>query len=360
MRVIRRLAAALILLAVLVAAGLAVARQQFNRYLDAPIAALASPRTIVVEPGSSLTRVVHQLAQEGLLQRPQWLVYGLRLTGQPGLLAGEYELQPGTSPRALLHVMSQGLVKTYQVTLLEGWTVRQALEQLQAQESLVHQLDIGDLANLLPQLAVEGDFTNPEGLFFPDTYHYVRGMSDRDLLQGAYRKMQETLDREWPARAEGLPLSSVYEALVLASIVEKETAVDAERELIAGVFIARLRKGMRLQTDPTVIYAMGDSYRGNIKRRDLAIDSPYNTYRFSGLPPTPIALPSLRSIEATLHPQATDKLYFVARGDGSHHFSATLEEHNSAVREFQIRNRRQNYRSTPAPGPAQSETQGGG
>lgn len=357
MNFVKRLGVVALLLAILAAASLTAAWQQFNRYLDAPIGGLAEPRTVVIEPGSSLTRVVYQLAEEGLLRHPRWLLYALRLTGQPALLAGEYELPADASPREVLRAMSEGRVKSYQVTLLEGWTVRQALTHLQEQASLRRQLDGTDFADLLVQLGVESEHANPEGLFFPDTYHYERGMSDRDVMLGAYRKMQETLARLWPERVDGLPLQSPYEALVLASIVEKETAVDSERELIAGVFIGRLRKGMRLQTDPTVIYAMGDSYSGNISRRDLAIDSPYNTYRVAGLPPTPIALPSLRSLQATLHPADTDKLYFVAKGDGSHYFSVTLEEHERAVREYQIVRRRADYRSTPAP---QSESRDGG
>lgn len=338
------------LLGALAAGVSALAWQRFAVYLDQPIDALPEPQLLVVEPGSSLTRVVHELADRHLLVQPRWLIYYLRAVGETSVQAGEYELQAGLTPRQLLGKIARGEVRTYQVTLVEGWTFRQALTHLQAQEGLELELDPGDPAALTRELGVDGDYENPEGWFFPDTYQYVRGSSDAGLLRNAHRIMRETLAREWAKRDEGLPLETPYEALILASIVERETSVDSERELIAGVFTNRLRKGMRLQTDPTVIYAMGDSYRGNIRRSDLSIDSPYNTYRVKGLPPTPIALPSARSIEAALHPQQTDKLYFVAKGDGSHHFSATLQEHNAAVQEYQIRNRAPNYRSSPAAG----------
>jgi UPF0755 protein len=329
------------------ALALAMGWRQFNDYLDRPIAALSQTLDFQVEPGSSITRVVYELANKGLLQQPRVLVYYLRVMGQVSLQAGEYQLPVGITPRQLLGKLARGDVKYYQVTLLEGWTIKQALAHLHQQHALNRQLEVTGLVDFMVRLGADPSYPSPEGLFFPDTYRYVRGMSDENLLTIAYQTMQRTLTAEWPDRADSLPLSNSYEALILASIVEKETAVDSEREQIAGVFINRLERGMRLQTDPTVIYAMGDAYQGNITRRDLRVDSPYNTYRFAGLPPTPIALPSRRSIEAVLHPATTDNLYFVARGDGSHQFSVTLEQHNQAVQEYQVRNRAKKYRSVP-------------
>jgi UPF0755 protein len=339
-------AALLLLLALGVAA--AFGWQRFTTWLDQPITSLTEPVDILVEPGSSVTRVVHQLANQGLLQQPRLLVYYLRATDQLSLLAGEYQLPVGITPRQLLAKLATGDVKYYEVTVVEGWTIKQALAQLHQQEALAQTIAPDSLDELLRRLDPQAQYPSPEGLFFPDTYRYVRGMSDAELLTRAYQIMQQTLADAWPAREENLPLASPYEALVLASIVEKETAVDSEREEIAGVFTSRLRKGMRLQTDPTVIYALGDSYQGNIRRKDLQVDSPFNTYRVTGLPPTPIALPSKRSIEAALHPAKTGNLYFVARGDGSHQFSPTLEAHNKAVQEYQVRNRVKNYRSVPS------------
>jgi UPF0755 protein len=338
-----------LLIVSLVVLGLALTMgwRQLNEYLDRPIAALDQSLDFQVESGSSITRVVYDLANKGLLLQPRVLVYYLRAMNQVSLQAGEYQLPVGITPRQLLDKLARGDVKYYQVTLLEGWTIKQALAHLHQQQALNRRLEAPGLAEFLIRLGADPRYPSPEGLFFPDTYRYVRGMSDENLLTTAYQTMQQTLTTEWPGRADSLPLSDSYEALVLASIVEKETAVDSEREQIAGVFINRLEKGMRLQTDPTVIYALGDAYQGNITRRDLRVDSPYNTYRFAGLPPTPIALPSRRSIEAVLHPAITDNLYFVARGDGSHQFSATLEQHNKAVQEYQVRNRAKKYRSVP-------------
>lgn len=355
---LKKLLLFLILLLLAVAIGLAVGWQRFEDYLDQPIASLQQPTDIQVAPGSSVTRVVYQLAEKGLLQQPRLLVYYLRASEQLALQAGEYELAPGMTPRQVLQALARGDVKYYQLTLVEGWTIRQALDHLHGQEALSRQVDADGLDQFLQQIDKEPLSRAPEGLFFPDTYRYTRGMSDADLLARAYKIMQQTLAEAWASRAEGLPLASPYEALILASIVEKETAVDSEREEIAGVFINRLNKGMRLQTDPTVIYALGENYSGNITRKDLQVDSPFNTYRIKGLPPTPIALPSRRSIEAALQPATTGNLYFVARGDGSHKFSATLQQHNSAVEEYQVRNRAKNYRSVPERGTGREEKKG--
>ncbi len=351
---LKKLSLILLLLFLVAGVGITVGWQRFDAYLDQPIASLEQTIDIQVAPGSSVTRVVYQLADKGLLEQPRLLIYYLRVTEQLSLQAGEYQLSPGMTPRQILQKLGRGDVKYYQVTLVEGWTIEQALTHLHSQEALLQQLDAGALGEFLLQIDKTPPSTSPEGLFFPDTYRFTRGTSDAKLLTRAYRIMQQKLAAAWASRVEGLPLDSPYQALILASIVEKETAVDSEREEIAGVFINRLNKGMRLQTDPTVIYALGDNYDGNITRKDLQVDSPFNTYRIAGLPPTPIALPSQRSIEAVLKPATTQNLYFVARGDGSHTFSATLEQHNKAVQQYQIKNRAKNYRSVPA-APSSSE-----
>jgi len=229
---------------------------------------------------------------------------------------------------------------------LEGWTFQQALNHLQEQEKLSATLAGLNAQQLSAALALEG--LNPEGLFFPDTYQYVYGDSDVTILKRARKLMTEVLDEAWSNRAESLPYNSAYEALIMASIVERESGHASEREDIAGVFVRRLRKGMRLQTDPTVIYGMGVAYDGNLRKKDLRKPTPYNTYVIKGLPPTPIALPGKEAIEATMHPAPGDALYFVAKGDGSHQFSASLEEHNRAVQHYQVKARTSDYRSAPA------------
>jgi UPF0755 protein len=227
-----------------------------------------------------------------------------------------------------------GEVVQHSLTIIEGWTFQQLLQAVRSHPMLTQTLADADPQAVMEALAEPG--THPEGWFYPDTYRFPRGTSDVEFLRRAYRVMQQRLAAEWEKRAEGLPLKSPYEALVLASLIERETAVAAERTRIAGVFVRRLRKGMRLQTDPTVIYGMGDAYEGRIRWRDLRTDTPYNTYTRHGLPPTPIAMPSGAAINAALNPADGKELYFVSRGDGSHHFSATLEEHNAAVRCYQL------------------------
>ena len=269
---LKKLLVALLLLLLVAGVGLAVGWQRFGDYLDQPVPGLAKPVDIEVAPGSSVTRVVYQLADQGLLQQPRLLIYYLRATEQLSLQAGEYQLSPGMTPRQILQKLAKGEVKYYQVTLVEGWTIKQALDHLHREKPLVRELDGDSLEEFLLKIDDKPLSTSPEGLFFPDTYRYTRGTSDAVLLTRAYRIMKATLAEAWASRVEGLPLKNPYQALILASIVEKETAVDSEREEIAGVFINRLRKGMRLQTDPTVIYALGEGYDGNITRKDLRVD----------------------------------------------------------------------------------------
>jgi UPF0755 protein len=310
----------------------------FWQHIEQPLV-LNEPRMLEVAPGSNFTRIVRELQSENVIARGSDLLLYARAQGLANQIkAGEYELTLGLTARGLLYKLVNGEVTYHQVKIVEGWTLRQALAAMHAHPALVAQLDADDPQALQAAFAVT-DY--PEGLFFPDTYNFTRGTTDLEILQRARVLMQQVLDTAWAARDAGLPYASPEEALVMASIVEKETAVDAERPQIAGVFIRRLQQNMRLQTDPTVIYGIGKDFDGNLTRAHLETDTPWNTYTRTGLPPTPIALPGKASIEASLHPDASANLYFVARGDGSHQFSATLEEHNRAVEQYQL-NRTQN------------------
>jgi UPF0755 protein len=275
------------------------------------------------------------LHQSGVLQRPEIWIAAARLSGKAAALkAGEYRLEPGLTPLDVLDVLSSGQVILHGITFIEGSRFTDMLAQLKTHPA-VHV----DYANRTPEdimrtLGKQG--LHPEGRFFPDTYHFPRHTPDLDILRMAFDRMSAELDKAWQKRTPDLPLAEPYEALILASIVEKETALDSERAQIAGVFIERLRRGMRLQTDPTVIYGIGASYDGNIRRRDLLRDTPYNTYTRPGLPPTPIALPGLESLQAAVRPELSGKIFFVATGepDGSHYFSTTLAEHEAALKRY--------------------------
>lgn len=322
------LALAAFLLLCLLARGLL-----FRHAITAPLV-LTAPVVIDVAPGSSLRRVLGDLETRGILPHAGDLLFYARFTDHATRMqAGEYQLTPGLDGLRLLELLASGKVLYHEVRLLEGWTLQQALRHIQAHPAVRVELRADDREQLREVFASE---QYPEGLFFPDTYHFVRGTSDLQLLQRARRMMDEVLAALWPARDSGLPFETPYEALILASIVEKETALAEERGQIAGVFIRRLQNNMRLQTDPTVIYGLGSDFDGNLTRAHLRADTPWNTYTRHGLPPTPIALPGLDAIEAALHPEPGDALYFVSRGDGSHHFSATLEGHNQAVRRYQL------------------------
>ena len=297
-------------------------------------------QTVVIEvpAGSNFNRVAHELEKRGLIKSALYFKLLSRWRGGAERIhAGEYAISPGMTPMTLRQRMIDGEVIQYSFTVIEGWTFRQMLQALWQHAKIDRELTGLEDGEIMARLGHPGE--NPEGRFYPDTYRFPAHTSDIDFLKRAYDAMTRVLAREWQQRAEGLPLKTPYEALILASIIEKETAVPSERAEIAGVFIRRLKKGMRLQTDPTVIYGMGKSFDGNIRRRDLRRDTPYNTYTRKGLPPTPIALPSGESIHAALHPKAGTSLYFVAKGDGSHYFSATIEEHNAAVRRYQLNKR---------------------
>jgi UPF0755 protein len=301
---------------------------------------LEKTRIYEFKPGASVSVMTGELHREGVLYRPLYFRLWTRLSGDARMLkAGEYQLQPGMTPLQLLDDMVVGRVRLYSITLVEGWTFWQMMEKINSSEYLKHTLKNASDASIMETIGYPGE--HPEGRFYPDTYHFPRGMDEVQLLRQAYEEMQRRLMAAWEGRATGLPFNTPYEALIMASIVEKESALASERTRIAGVFINRLRKGMRLQTDPTVIYGLGRSFDGDIRFRDLRRDTPYNTYTRRGLPPTPIAMPGQGAIDAVMNPDDTPYLYFVARGDesGSHVFSETLQEHEAAVDKYQRKRR---------------------
>jgi UPF0755 protein len=286
--------------------------------------------------GTTVKGLANDLQQQGIIQRPLLLEFLGRWNGKASQLkAGEYHLPEGTTPPMLLEILSSARVVQYPLTIVEGWTFKQMMAVVRANPVLKQTLKGVDDAQIMQRLGLDGE--HPEGRFYPDTYHFPRGTTDVEFLLRAYRRMQNTLQASWAQRAADSPLKSPYEALILASIIERETGLPHERKRIAGVFIRRLKRGMLLQTDPTVIYGMGEAYDGNIRKRDLLRDTPYNTYRHKGLTPTPIAMPSRAAIDAALHPESGKALYFVATGEGGHYFSETLEEHNKAVRKYQLK-----------------------
>ena len=291
------------------------------------------PVYIHIQPGTSLRKISQQLVQAGVLTHENYFMLVLRLhDAGHAVQAGEYLLAPGLSPKQIYLQLKQGKVMQHAITLVEGWTFNQFMADLDKQPLLKH-----DLQNLNPQQIMQKiglNITNPEGWFFPNTYFYVRGSSEQSILLKANKMMQARLNQAWQQRDSGLPYQTAYDALIAASIIEKESAVPAERKLVASVLINRLRIGMPLQMDPTIIYGLGTFYQGNITSKDLKRDTPYNTYLHQGLPPTPIAMPSASSIDAALHPATTNYLYFVANGNGTHQFSSSLVQHDKAVKAY--------------------------
>jgi UPF0755 protein len=325
------LAALALVLAVLTAAG---ARLWLEHQFRAPGPAPAAVR-IEVEPGSSVRSVLARLEKSGDVRNARAIEWYLRLHGRsPRMQSGEYELPAHASPAQILELFEAGKVILEQVTIVEGATFADFLRALDEHPRIAHVLRGKSPAQIMAALGHPE--TPPEGEFFPDTYRFAANTTDLAILGLAYESMQRALSAAWQSRSPGLPLATPYQALILASMVEKEAALEAERPLIAGVFVNRLRKGMRLQSDPTVVYGLGDHYDGTIHTRDLLRDNPYNTYTREGLPPTPIALPGRESLQAAVQPAPTAALYFVATGlgDGAHHFSSTLQEHNSAVETY--------------------------
>ncbi|RZI91479.1 MAG: endolytic transglycosylase MltG [Pseudomonas sp.] len=332
----------------LILAGLALGWSAWKVHsaLEQPLH-VEQERMLEVPNGTTPNRMFYRMQTDGLLDDAVWLrlYWRFNMAGTP-LHTGEYRLTPGMTVNQLFDAWRRGDVVQYNLTLVEGWTFRQVRAAVAKHEKITQTLDGLSDAEVMDKLGHSGVF--PEGRFFPDTYRFVRGMSDVEFLQQAYMRLEQVLAKEWAERATDLPYRDPYQALIMASLVEKETGIPQERAQIAGVFVRRLRLGMMLQTDPTVIYGMGERYNGKITRADLREPTPYNTYTISGLPPTPIAIVGREAIHAALNPANGTSLYFVARGDGSHVFSDDLDNHNSAVREYQLK-RRSDYRSSPAP-----------
>ena len=320
---------------------------QYQSILDLPKRRLAlqQPTTLTVPNGFTASRLIDELSERHWLNEPLKLKLLFKLHPElTKLRSGEYEVRVGDTLETLLERLISGRSIQYRVTLIEGATVKEMLASLADHEKLEKTLSATDAVSLSTELGLNVDST--EGLFLAETYYFERGTTDKELLLRAHAMLTDVLDKHWQSRDVKLPLKSPYEALILASIVEKETGLSSERGQISGVFIRRLNRGMRLQTDPTVIYGLGERYQGNLTRKHLKEATPYNTYRIPALPPTPIALVGEEAIVAALNPEPGKSLYFVAKGDGSHQFSDTLEQHNRAVREYQLK-RRKDYRSSP-------------
>jgi len=325
-----------LVLIVLAAAGAALRSGLHS--LDEPLA-VAAPVRFKIAAGARFTRVATELAARGIVREPRWWVLYARWKGLAGAIkAGEYEIEPGTTPRGLLEKIISGQVLLHALTIVDGWRVDDLLLALRRNPD-IHATLPGTPADLMKELGFPAQ--SAEGQFLPETYRFPSGSSDVELLRQAHAALARVLEAAWIDRDPTIPLKDVYELLIMASIVEKESGLPEELPKIAGLYLHRLRIGMRLQADPTIIYGLGEAYDGDLHTVDLRTDGPYNTYTRKGLPPTPIALAGAAAIRATARPQNTDALYFVAsgRGDGSHVFSATLDEHNAAVAQYLARQR---------------------
>ncbi len=321
----------LIITSVIVSVG-AVA--SFAWWAKQPITDQESVIPFTVLPGSSVGVASQQIAAAGVPVNPFLFSLLARVTQKASRIkAGSYELKPGTSPRRLVEQLVRGEFAQESLTIIEGWTFKQMRQAIAGSTGLKH--ETADLSDKELMAKISPDYKVPEGLFFPDTYLFAKGSSDLSIYKQAHTMLMTHLNAAWTRRDPSLPYANPYQALVMASIVEKETGQKSERAMIAGVFVNRLKLGMLLQTDPTVIYGMGDKYEGKIRKKDLETDTPYNTYTRAGLPPTPIALPGVQSLEAALGPAKTEALYFVSRGDGTSKFSGNLTDHNRAVNQFQ-------------------------
>jgi len=332
----RKVLLALLGLVLLAAGGAAIYWQRTGTMMQAA-GPHRQPIDLLVKPGATVRAVLTELDGKGALADRRGVDLRLRVLGSPQIKSGRYEIPAAASPNDILAQLAEGRVVLEALTVVEGWTFAEMRRVVEAHPQIKVTLRGKEISEVMAAIGHARE--HPEGRFFPDTYRFAAGTTDRELYVLAYRKMSEALDAAWSKRVTDLPLSDAYAALTLASIVEKETGLASERPRIAGVFITRLRRNMRLQTDPTVIYGIGPSFDGNIRDRDLRTDTPYNTYTRAGLPPTPIALPSREAIEAVTHPQETGDIFFVATGagDGSHVFSSTLEEHNAAVARYLAR-----------------------
>ncbi len=306
----------------------------FYLHVHSNITPPTTPYELSIRPGSTLKQISQKLADADVIPT-KWtfIILARYLNQESAIKAGDYQLTGNLSQVALLKYLTTGDAKQNEITIIEGWTFAQLRKTLSEHPAIKNTIIGLSDQEILQRIGASE--TTTEGLFFPDTYYFIKDDSDIDILQRAYRNMQNHLQTSWLSRRESLPLATPYEALILASIIEKETAIESDRAEIAGVFINRLRKGMRLQTDPTIIYGLGEQFDGNLRKQDLLADQAYNTYTRAGLPPTPIALPSLASIRAALNPAETDALYFVAKGNGESQFSTNLSDHNKAVNQYQ-------------------------
>jgi UPF0755 protein len=326
-------------LVLLAGAGVLAAAGWLGLYAYTEIRPAQLPLPFSLKAGSSLKSAAQQMADAGLLDHPTQFVILARLLGEAGRVkAGEYEIEGPLTALELLKKITQGDYTQVAITFVEGGTFKQMRQALDEHPALKHETAVLSDADIAQRLGIEQ--ASPEGWFFPDTYYFSRGTTDLSVLRRAYLLMQSQLAGQWEQRSPDLPFKTPYEGLILASIIEKETGSAAERSLVAAVFVNRLRIGMKLQTDPAVIYGMGESFDGNLRKRDLAADTPYNTYIRDGLPPTPIAMPGLASLAAALNPPKSDLLYFVSKGDGTSQFSRSLEEHGRAVTKYQKPGRR--------------------
>ena len=309
--------------------------KEYQTFLET---SLSIKKQIIFEvlPGMSFSDVNKKLKKLDLIKKTGYFkILALHTRKTNNIKSGEYLLKPELNPVDLLNLLVSGKVIQYSFTIVEGWQVADMVQAINLTDLLEHTLYFDGSENIMIQLGYPNKVT--EGLFFPDTYNFPKGTTDKEFLQRAYLRLHDVLNEEWQSSAKDLPYKTPYEALIMASIIEKETSLASERSTIAGVFIRRLNKGMKLQTDPRVIYAIGKEFNGDIRKKDLNIDSPYNTYRYKGLPPSPIALVGREAIHAALNPEKGKSLYFVAKGDGSHYFSDTLKEHNQAVVKYQLK-----------------------
>lgn len=337
-RIARVLSIALLLGAAIIGAGV----WQVQQFMTSEVSVPANGIEFEIPNGSAFASVTQQLVDRGVIENDFWFRAYARWSGDANAVqAGDYLIPSGATPASILQQFTSGAVRLYSFTIIEGWNHRDLLDALHANEMITASMSEEDWPGFLADLGAS--VTHPEGVFLPETYHFPRNTSDRELLRQAYTLMQEVLAEEWGTRDAATAVTSPYEALILASIIEKETARADERARIAGVFTRRIEKGMRLQTDPTVIYGIGPAFDGNLTRRDLRTDTPYNTYTRNGLPPTPIAMPGRAAIHSALNPAPGKELFFVATGlgDGSHRFSATKSEHDAAVAEYLKRLRQQ-------------------
>ncbi|MBL8250916.1 MAG: endolytic transglycosylase MltG [Candidatus Competibacter sp.] len=333
----KRLPVLLVALALVLGSALYLLYADYRRFLDTPLAGPSDGLTLEVKPGTGVGDIARELQKQPGLTRPAFYLESyVRFNGLSSRLkAGEYTVTPATTPRELIDQIVAGRVLQYTLSVVEGWTFKQLRQALAAHPKIVQTLRDASDAEVMVRLGRAGQ--HPEGRFFPDTYHFPAGTTDEAFLRRALATMDRQLGEAWSRRAPDAPLADPYQALILASVVEKETGLPEERPAIAGVFARRLRKGMPLQTDPTIIYGLGAAFDGNLRRHDLTADGPYNTYTRKGLPPTPIALPGAQALAAAVNPAPGDSLYFVATGEGGHAFSATLTEHNQAVRRYQLK-----------------------